>query len=71
VAKFGKQDYVSIAGVIRKTFDNLETTPNVVIWQVQYDRQATVLAFADAFAAGNERFDRKRFIAACKGTVTE
>jgi hypothetical protein len=66
MAKFSKQDYIRIAEVIQTTFDHLLTTPNVVTWQVNYDREVTVRSFANMFEEDNGRFDRARFVAACE-----
>jgi len=72
VAKFSKQDYMSIARVIDTTWSKLcdEAHPSHH-WQVRYDMDAVVTAFADMFAADNPRFDRERFVMACEGEVEE
>lgn len=77
MAKFSKQDYVSIARVIDDTWSKLlherETTISTATqrWQVKYDMDAVVTAFADMFEADNDRFDRERFVMACEGAWTE
>jgi hypothetical protein len=69
MAKFSRQDYVSIARVIdttwRKLFASAVTTDQR--FGVKVDMDAVVTAFADMFAADNPRFDRERFVMACEG----
>ncbi len=77
MAKFSKQDYVGIAKVIDTTWSKLlhecETTISTATqrWQVKYDMDAVVTAFADMFQADNPRFDRERFVMTCEGAWTE
>lgn len=77
MAKFSKQDYVSIARVIDTTWSKLlaeaaiPTHPNydalTAVWRVRVDMTAVVTAFVDMFAADNPNFDRERFVLACEG----
>ncbi len=72
MAKFSKQDYVSIARVIDTTWSKLhaQALNPELRWGVKVDMNAVVTAFADMFAADNPRFDRERFVMACEGEVS-
>lgn len=69
MAKFSKQDYVSIARVIDKTWSRLhaQALNPELRWGVRVDMTAVVTAFADMFEADNPNFDRERFVQACEG----
>ena len=81
MAKFSKQDYVSIARVIDDTWGRLLGEAYVPrfpgddtrarIWGVKVDMEAVVTAFADMFEQDNDRFDRERFVMACEGESTD
>ncbi len=73
MAKFSKQDYVSIARVIDTTWSKLHAacTTGAQAFAVKVDMDAVVTAFADMFQADNPRFDRERFVMACEGAWTE
>ncbi len=72
MAKFSKQDYVGIAKVIDTTWSKLFAEAHTSHhWQVKYDMDAVVTAFADMFQADNPRFDRERFVMACEGEMPQ
>lgn len=54
-----RRDYELIADVLRLTLAMGEVEPTVM--------RSLAIRFADRFAAGNERFDRERFVRAVMG----
>ena len=68
MAKFSKQDYLSIARLINKVWSKLfagAVTPEQR-FSVQVDMNTVVTAFADMFQVDNDRFDRERFVMTCE-----
>lgn len=73
MAKFSKQDYVSIANVIDATWSKLlnRAYGTDQVWEVKYDMEAVITAFADMFEQDNPNFDRERFVMACNVSQEE
>ena len=63
-----KKDFELIANTLRSEDPRTKHYPDMTDWEkgvAGEEWNTTVLAFADALATTNPRFDRARFLAAC------
>ena len=56
-----RKDYILIARALRESRPGIGYERNLLAWE------GTCIRMADALAADNPRFDRERFMRACRG----